>query len=113
MKTIITTLLLLAATATQAQLAEFKTKGFEDSRWTCKMATIEDNKPVLYILPINEQDDYKVYCEVIVWKFKEAGTYIITQRHDNKEVHLTIVVPEEGIETKESYSLKRRNKYVG
>ena len=113
---IATTLLLLAATFTQAQLAEFKTKGFEDSRWTCKLVTDEygkDGEPVIYLIPINSKKQYKAYAEEMVWKFKEAGTYIITQRHDNKEVQLTIVVPEGGIETKQSYSLKRRDKYVG
>jgi hypothetical protein len=109
---ILTTLLLLAATATEAQLAEFETKGFEDSRWTCKVATIEDGKPVTYILP-NCDGDYKVYGEYIEWEFYEYGTYIITQRHNDKEVYLTLIVTEDGVDTKKVYSLKRRNKYVG
>lgn len=100
------------ALSAQSQLAEFETKGFKDSRWTCKVATIEDGKPVMYILP-NCKGDYKVYGEQVEWEFHEAGTYIITQRHNDKEVYLTLIVTEDGLETKKLYSLKRRNKYVG
>lgn len=111
-KSIAFLLAVIAALNIQAQLAEFETKGFKDSRWTCKVATIEDGKPVMYILP-NGNGDYKVYGEYIEWEFNEAGTYIITQRHNDKEVYLTLIVTEDGVDTKKVYSLKRRNKYVG
>ena len=101
----------------QAQLAEFDIIGFEDSRFTFTRVTMEDGEVVSYFMKCLDEEDgelkYSIYDKQIRIAISEPGTYIITQRHNNKDVHLTIIVPEEGIETKKSYRLRKKNVYIG
>ena len=101
----------------QAQLAEFDIIGFEDSRFTFTRVTMENGEVVSYFMQCFDEEDgelkYSVYDKQIHISVSEPGNYIITQRHNNKDVHLTIIVPEEGLKTKKSYRLRRRNVYIG
>ena len=101
----------------QAQLAEFDVIGFEDSRFTLTKVSVKDGKVVSRLISFDDDEDgnplYMLYAERIVVTLHEPGAYVITQRHNNKEVHLTIIVPEEGLQTKKSYRLRRRNVYIG
>ena len=101
----------------QAQLAEFDIIGFEDSRFTFTNVRMKDGEVVSRLIQCFDEEDgglkYSMHGKKIRIAISEPGAYIITQRRNNKDVHLTIIVPEEGIETKKSYRLKRRNVYIG
>ena len=112
MKNTIILLMLLAATTAQAQLAEFATKGFEDSRWIIRHITAEDGELVQTILPVNDDGDYEIYGDHVDWGINEAGVYIITMQRDKKETNLWISIPDEGLPTKDSYNMRRRNHYL-
>lgn len=124
MKNLIALLLVTGITITcQSQgdvLASFGTKGFDNSKWICKQVTVENGELVQTILPISDEEDYKTYGDFVEWIIREPGTYIITMRYNEnigrqyhaKERDLFITVPEEGLETRDLYNMKRRSHYL-